>query len=629
LALAVENVAALGLLSMVVSFAAGAQSPDFLVLVWLAYVPLLSGRPTAAAGPAAVLGIQAARAALLPQPARTVVAAGAALVGVASAASLPRFAQPSLSACVSAAARAATAWLVVINVNELFQGPVPAASSSPKAVPLVGFYTAGVAPAVALHIAPFWRGDGVPRSLFVDLPLPSASPQQAVEVTLSPDDGLLSSTEPSSIDWSIACGYPVTLPNDTILWVGGREPWKAMDLASGTIFITRFDPRAGRFSKAATMPNKRYYASAILLPGGAKVLVAGDGPSADIFSAADVPEHVGSFSLPQPLLSSANPLYYPGMFALPTGDLLVFSCRAGMVMTVAGAVVATAPSLDGTAYAHCTQLCAPPAFWAAKSSATLVYFGGCILGGGRGPQAATQSIRLVVHWAAGQYTFDPWDVEEMPGPRSVASAVMLPNGAVVVVNGGRNGEAGFHTQRNPVFEAWLYNTSAPSGSRYAVLATTAIPRFYHSSAVLAVPRGDILVAGCGSCVAEDVASPESYRTSLAGDRNEYRAEVLETGFYEPCLVLGPVSLAFGASFSATTTCPRPSNLRAVLMQPGSDSHCTNLAQRVVPLSGTCNASGTCAFSAPDSDAVLPSGLHWLFGVRPDGHHSGGFPVRLT
>jgi hypothetical protein len=238
-------------------------------------------------------------------------------------------------------------------------------------------------------------------------------------------------------------------------------------------------------------------------------------------------------------------------------------------------------------------------------------------------------VRLRVAFGGGAYAFDHWVVEPMPGPRTLASAVMLPNGAVAIVNGARNGETGFHTQGHPVLEAWLYNASAPVGGRFSVLATTSIPRMYHSSAVLSAPRGDVLVAGCGSCGPLDVAGPDAYRTHQAGDRNEYRVEVLVTGFRAGCEVAtGGVPLSFGGWFAASTGCPRPELLRGVMLHPGSDSHSTNLAQRAVPLEGTCKGTGECLFRAPESDATLPAGEHWLFVVCPEGRHSDGRLVTL-
>lgn len=124
-----------------------------------------------------------------------------------------------------------------------------------------------------------------------------------------------------------------------------------------------------------------------------------------------------------------------------------------------------------------------------------------------------------------------WEVENMPEPRIMPDAVILPTGKVLFVNGGKTGIAGYGNVKdpagtsnsdNPVLRAVLYDPSAAPGQRFSSdLPQSDIPRLYHSVAAL-TPRGDIMIAG---------SNPNMDRSEIKYG-TEYRIEWLSPPYME-------------------------------------------------------------------------------------------------
>ncbi|KAJ7499036.1 glyoxal oxidase [Mycena latifolia] len=102
--------------------------------------------------------------------------------------------------------------------------------------------------------------------------------------------------------------------------------------------------------------------------------------------------------------------------------------------------------------------------------------------------------------------------DDMLEGRTMGQFIILPDGKLLVVNGGLNGTAGFapHTfltaedempfgqslASGPVGTPAIYDPNASAGSRWsnAGLSTSSIARLYHSSAIL-LPDASVLIAG--------------------------------------------------------------------------------------------------------------------------------------
>jgi hypothetical protein len=149
-----------------------------------------------------------------------------------------------------------------------------------------------------------------------------------------------------------------------------------------------------------------------------------------------------------------------------------------------------------------------------------------------------------------------WQAEQMPQARTMADAVLLPTGDVVIVNGAGSGMSGYgnvwdpvgaSNADNPVLTPVLYKTFAAYGQRFASdgMPTSNIPRMYHSVATL-TPAGDIMIAGSNPNLDR---SEERYGT-------EYRVEWLAPPYMglERPSILGQVNqIGFGETVHVDVT----------------------------------------------------------------------------
>lgn len=206
--------------------------------------------------------------------------------------------------------------------------------------------------------------------------------------------------------------------------------------------------------------------------------------------------------------------------------------------------------------------------------------------------------------------------DEMLDGRTMGQFVILPDGKLLVVNGGGNGTAGYSqatlTTPNfsdmpygeslaaaPVLTPAIYDPNAPQGSRWsnAGLGTSQIPRLYHSSAVL-LPDASVLIAGSNPNI--DVNLTTFFPTT-------YQAEI----FYPPYFSSGtrpvptgiPQTLTYGGpSFDITLPASSYSgsandaadSIKVAVMRSGFTTHAMNMGQRYVQLNNTytVNQDGT-------------------------------------
>lgn len=234
-----------------------------------------------------------------------------------------------------------------------------------------------------------------------------------------------------------------------------------------------------------------------------------------------------------------------------------------------------------------------------------------------------------------------WQVEHMPGPRVMPDAVLLPTGAIVILNGAASGISGYGNVRDQVGQSnadgavrapVLYDPAAPAGSRFTQgLPESAVPRMYHSTATL-TPNADIMIAG---------SNPNLDRSEVAYG-TEYRVEWLRPPYMtaeRPVIEDAPRTMGFGERLKIHVTIPShlggkdnvagqsfflcptlcgPCKLIQVavsLMDLGFVTHAVHANSRLVHLVAKHEGDGhTLIIEGPPNSGVYPPGPGWLYVV---------------
>jgi galactose oxidase len=188
--------------------------------------------------------------------------------------------------------------------------------------------------------------------------------------------------------------------------------------------------------------------------------------------------------------------------------------------------------------------------------------------------------------------------------RMHANSVLLPDGNVLVVGGGRHGEYS-KTVRTPE----LFN---PLTETWTELAPHTAPRAYHSTAVL-LPDGRVLSAG--------------------HDNGGYwlKAEVYSPPYLfkgpPPVIQSAPPEVNYGEKFEVVVD-DSTDVARLALMKPGSATHGVDFSQRYVAVDFSASDATTLEVSAPAVAEQAPPGYYMLFVVDADGVPSQASWIRL-
>ncbi|KAH9973673.1 glyoxal oxidase [Lactifluus volemus] len=198
--------------------------------------------------------------------------------------------------------------------------------------------------------------------------------------------------------------------------------------------------------------------------------------------------------------------------------------------------------------------------------------------------------------------------DNLPIPRTMGQFIALPDGTLLVVNGGSNGTAGYAQRTGttttfgampfgeslatgPVGQPAIYNPNAPAGSRWSTagLSSSNIPRMYHSSALL-LPDGSVMVAGSNPNI--DVNLTTTYPTT-------YTAEYFYPPYFSaptrPSPENMPQTLSYGGDLFDITIPPSSysgnsndaaSNTTVWLIRQGFTTHAMNMGQRILQLNNT-------------------------------------------
>ena len=392
-----------------------------------------------------------------------------------------------------------------------------------------------------------------------------------------PATGAITPAAPSG--FNVFCSAHSFLADGRLLVAGGHIQ-NNVGLATAKIY----DPFTNTWSPLPNMNAGRWYPTNTTLAGGDVLVASGD---TNIGVTNNLPQVYQVSSNTWRDLSGAQlqlPLY-PWMFQAPDGRVLNAGPNPDARMLDTAGTGAWS-LIDGSNYG-----------FRGYGSAVMYDRGKVLLVGGGAPTATAEVIDLNQPGAQWQYT------GSMSIARRQINATVLPDGTVLVT-GGTSGP-GFNDRAGAVYSAELWD---PATGQFTTLASMAVPRWYHSTAVL-LPDGRLFSGGGDDNPSAEVFSPPYL---FKGPR--------------PTITGAPASVGYGQGFTVTT--PDAADVSAVtLVRVTSVTHAFNMDQRFVKLPFT-KGNGALAVTAPSAADRLPPGYYMLFALSSAGVPSVASMLRI-
>ena len=403
------------------------------------------------------------------------------------------------------------------------------------------------------------------------------------------------------------CSGHAFLPDGRLVVAGGHHD----DLKSWTTF----DPDTLDWAHHPPMSGGRWYPTCTAMPDGTVLTMSGStkgGPLADWNPANNTLQHFHPADGPGP--ESDLPSPWSGHFPahLPTIDLypFVFVLPSGKLFVHARHVTRFYDPTSATWDAHeALSTFALSRTYPVQGSAVLLplqppdYEARVMLMGGGGANPEDVEVGTPATATAEIMGFEAdlpgWrQVQSMAAARVMLDATLLPDGTIAVVGGSASGKAD-----NGLEPVYLVERFDPTTETWTSLCDIAVPRLYHSTAVL-LPDGRVLIMG-----KDAINNPDPFHYP------EHRAEL----FSPPYLFAGPRPVVTDAPAHVTYNqvfdigaADGPSVDAVHLLRPSSVTHSFNMEQRLVglPILGADGSSVT--VKSPTRWEVAPPGYYLLF-----------------
>ncbi|KAL6982715.1 (methyl)glyoxal oxidase [Sarracenia purpurea var. burkii] len=384
------------------------------------------------------------------------------------------------------------------------------------------------------------------------------------------------------------------------------------------------------------LTQRRWYATNHILPDGRVIIIGGRRQfNYEFYPKSGPGAATQSYKLPF-LWATNDPMIennlYPFVFLNVDGNLFIFANNRSILFDyLNGAVVKTFPEIPGgdpRCYPSTGSAVLLPLknLQAQATEAEVLVCGGAPKGSftsaknGRFIGALNTCGRIKISDPTPQ-----WVMETMPLARVMGDMLLLPNGNVLIINGGSAGTAGFEYGRNPVFNPVIYQPDKEIGYRFEIQNPSTIPRMYHSTAVL-LRDGRILVGGSnphngynftGVLFPTDLSLEAFSPTYLDSSSLNLRPKII--------LPASQVKFGYGkwVAVRFTVTGKLNENRVAVTMvAPSFNTHSFSMNQRLLVLrGGTLKPVGRSSYEfwvmTPDSGNLAPSGYYLLYVIHQE------------
>ncbi|KAF8157800.1 glyoxal oxidase precursor [Crassisporium funariophilum] len=438
------------------------------------------------------------------------------------------------------------------------------------------------------------------------------------------------------------CASGGFLSNGTMASVGGNIPaiTAAQDGRMGIrIFEPCDDPNGigcTLFEDPETLhlEETRWYPSSLRIFDGSLMIVGGIHERTPFYNTDPVnnfeffPPKDGGVPRPSAFLERSLPTnLFPRVFALPDGTVLMIANNQTIIYDIEKNTETILPDIPNS-----VRVTNP-----FDGSATLLplsppnFIPEVLVCGGSASSDLIQPANLSSQDPASdqcsRMTLTPagikkgWEVEHMLEPRIMPELLLLPNGEVIIVNGGQSGYAAFGSVRDPIgnqsnadhpaFTPSIYTPDAPLGKRISNkgLPTTDIARVYHSTATL-TPNGNILIAG---------SNPNGMVVNGTEFHTEFRVEYLNPPFMSmqrPKLSKVPAKIGFNQIFKVSVSIPnnlKATSIKVALMDLGFSSHAFHSSSRLVFMDAQLSPDRkSLLIHSPPNNRVYPPGPAFIF-----------------
>ncbi|MBS0180905.1 MAG: DUF1929 domain-containing protein [Nitrospira sp.] len=345
----------------------------------------------------------------------------------------------------------------------------------------------------------------------------------------------------------------------------------------------------------------RWYPTVTALPDGRMLVTSGETTCDGCI--ASIPEvyNPTTNSWSQLTAASLDVPYYPHMFVLPDGRVLNSSTAEAPVPTrVLNVQTQSVTIVDSST---------------PDGGSAVMYRPGKILKTGTSvnPDLAIRPSASTAYVLDMTQSSPAWaQVPSMNFARTYHTMVMLPDGNVLITNGGQTTDA--VGVGSAVFEPEMWS---PTTQAFTKLASMVAPRLYHSTALL-LPDAKVLGAGGGRF------------NGLNEPTDQQSAEIYSPPYLfkgpRPTIGSVPSMVNYATNFSVVT--PDASRISSVaLISLGAVTHAFDQNQRYVPLTFQQATDGL-TVQSPGSSNLAPPGYYMLFIISSDGVPSVASMVKI-